>query len=183
MMGNLRRRLVMTGHDARGVSRVASDRMIGGSPGPSLPGSEIGEIWGADEPLAFPDTGTMPGCAGFFPPLHGARLVEICLPAEAVDYVPGSKQGHARHEAGDGPAQAGAALADDSRPGMHRTRTTDIIIVMEGRLDCQLDEETVHLKAGDVFIQNGTIHAWFNPYPEPCRYMAVILGAENSLCP
>ena len=66
---------------------------------------------------------------------------------------------------------------------MHRTRTTDIIIVMEGRLDCQLDEETVHLNSGDIFIQNGTIHAWFNPYPEPCRYLAVILGAKNALCP
>lgn len=180
MMGNLQRRLVMTGHNARGISRVASDRVVGGSPGPSIAGSEIGEIWGADRPLSFPDDGAMPDYAGFFPPLHGARLVEIFLPANAVDYVAGSKQGHARHESG--PAQAGAALADDSKPGMHRTRTTDIIIVMEGRLDCRLDEETVHLKTGDVFIQNGTIHAWFNPYPEPCRYMAVILGAENVLC-
>ena len=31
-----------------------------------------------------------------------------------------------------------------------------------------LDGTTVHLKAGDVLVQRGTIHNWINRGKEPC---------------
>ena len=40
----------------------------------------------------------------------------------------------------------------------HRTETVDYAIVLSGEIDCEFDSgEVVHLKAGDVVIQRGTI--------------------------
>jgi hypothetical protein len=36
----------------------------------------------------------------------------------------------------------------------------------------------VELKAGDVVVQRGTNHAWWNPYPEPVRFLFVLIDAE-----
>lgn len=171
-MARIERRLVMTGHDAAGVSRVVSDQVVTGLPGPAMPGSEVAQLWGSDRPLRYPDNGVMPAYSAFFAPLHGARLVELSLAPRSVRYDAFSN---------DDPESSSAPLATD-RPGMHRTATTDLIIVMEGRVDCELDGERVTLNQGDVLVQNGTIHAWFNPYDEPCRFLAVLVGAENSLC-
>ena len=54
-------------------------------------------------------------------------------------------------------------------PLMHRTRTVDYAIVMAGEIDMLLDDSEIHLKAGDVLIQQGTNHAWVNRGTEPCR--------------
>ena len=32
---------------------------------------------------------------------------------------------------------------------------------------------------GDTVIQNGTRHAWRNPYDEPCRMVVVLVGAHH----
>jgi uncharacterized cupin superfamily protein len=47
------------------------------------------------------------------------------------------------------------------RPGMHRTPTLDIGIVLAGEVDLELDSgQVAHLKPGDSVIQRGTMHAW-----------------------
>jgi len=47
--------------------------------------------------------------------------------------------------------------------------------VLEGALAFELNGETVELKAGDaVMIPHGTIHTWWNPHPEPCRYLILV---------
>ena len=171
-MAKIARRLVLTGHDPAGVSRVMSDRIVSGFGGPAMPGSEVAQLWGSDAPLSYPDDGAMPDYAGFYAPLHGARVLEMYLAPRSSKYVAYTT---------DDPESGAVALTVD-KPGMHRTATTDIIIVMEGRVDCELDEETVTLNTGDVLIQNGTIHAWFNPYDEPCRFLCAMVGAENRLC-
>jgi mannose-6-phosphate isomerase-like protein (cupin superfamily) len=178
-VSKLQRRLVLTGHDARGVSRIMADRVVSGVAAPSIAGGEISQLWGGDRAMAYPDDGAMPAYDGFFPALNGARMVELYLPPRATDYAEAPIADAAASNAALADA-AGAMEAD--RPGMHRTATTDLIIVMEGRCDMMLDEETVTLSAGDMLVQNGTMHAWFNPYDEPCRFLAVMLGAENGLC-
>ncbi len=45
---------------------------------------------------------------------------------------------------------------------MHKTRSVDYGIMLEGELVLVLDEEEVTLRAGDVVIQRGTNHAWAN---------------------
>ena len=47
-------------------------------------------------------------------------------------------------------------------PAMHRTRTVDYAIIMAGEIDMLLDDSEIHLKAGDVLVQQGTNHAWVN---------------------
>jgi mannose-6-phosphate isomerase-like protein (cupin superfamily) len=62
-------------------------------------------------------------------------------------------------------------------PLMHRTRTVDYAIVMEGEIDMLLDDSEVHLKAGDVLIQQGTNHAWVNRGTRTCRIAFVLIDA------
>src|SRR4029079_15665897 len=42
----------------------------------------------------------------------------------------------------------------------HRTDSIDYIVVMSGEIDMEMDGITVHIKAGDVMVQRGTIHNW-----------------------
>ncbi len=62
-------------------------------------------------------------------------------------------------------------------PLMHRTRTVDYAIVMAGEIDMLLDDSEIHLKAGDVLVQQGTNHAWVNRGSEPCRVAFVLIDA------
>ncbi|HEY6259884.1 MAG TPA: cupin domain-containing protein [Xanthobacteraceae bacterium] len=64
-------------------------------------------------------------------------------------------------------------------PLMHRTRTVDYAIVMAGEIDMLLDESEIHLKAGDVLIQQGTNHAWVNRGTAPCRIAFVLIDAQE----
>ncbi len=64
-------------------------------------------------------------------------------------------------------------------PFMHRTETVDFAIVLEGEIDMLLDEEDVHLKAGDVVIQRGTNHAWANRYGQTCRIAFVLIDGMD----
>ena len=64
-------------------------------------------------------------------------------------------------------------------PFMHRTETLDYAIVLEGEIDMLLDEEDVHLKAGDVVIQRGTAHAWANRSESVCRIAFILIDGVN----
>jgi mannose-6-phosphate isomerase-like protein (cupin superfamily) len=79
--------------------------------------------------------------------------------------------------------QLGDHLPKRSRPPrhplMHATRTVDYAIVMEGEIDMLLDDTEIHLKAGDVLIQQGTNHAWVNRGTEPCRIAFVLIDAKE----
>jgi mannose-6-phosphate isomerase-like protein (cupin superfamily) len=91
-----------------------------------------------------------------FPPEQGARSREAILREMGV-----AKHGLARHH------------------GMHRTRSVDYAIVLEGEIDMLLDDSEVHLKAGDVLVQQGTNHAWVNRGSEPCRIAFVLIDARE----
>jgi mannose-6-phosphate isomerase-like protein (cupin superfamily) len=66
-----------------------------------------------------------------------------------------------------------------SNPLMHRTRTVDYAIIMAGEIDMMLDTGTVHLKAGDVVVQQATNHAWLNHGKEPCRIAFVLMDSQE----
>jgi quercetin dioxygenase-like cupin family protein len=61
---------------------------------------------------------------------------------------------------------------------MHRTETLDYVIVLAGEIDMEMDDSTVHLAAGDVMIQRGTNHAWFNRSGENARLAFVLVDGE-----
>jgi quercetin dioxygenase-like cupin family protein len=64
-------------------------------------------------------------------------------------------------------------------PRRHRTDSIDYIVVLSGEIDMELDDVEVHLKAGDVVIQRGTIHNWFNRGTEPCVVAFVLIAAKS----
>jgi mannose-6-phosphate isomerase-like protein (cupin superfamily) len=49
---------------------------------------------------------------------------------------------------------------------------------MSGEIDMELDASTVHLKAGDVLVQRGTIHNWVNHGTVPCVIAFVLIAAK-----
>src|SRR5215470_8098452 len=63
-------------------------------------------------------------------------------------------------------------------PRNHRTESIDYAVVMSGEIDMELDGTNVHLKAGDVLVQRGTIHNWNNKGTEPCLIAFVLVAAK-----
>ena len=133
-------RRVVTGHDGRGKSVVLSD----GPPpqhhamqGPQV-GADFIEVWNTS--LAVPQLtsteASEPNEKPFtiMPPSgHLTRVIRI---------YPASKGGH--------------------RTVMHRTKTLDYAVVIEGEIVLILDDSEVVLRKGDVSVQRGTDHAWEN---------------------
>ena len=69
-------------------------------------------------------------------------------------------------------------LAPGASPRNHRTDSIDYAVVMAGEIDMELDDTTVHLKAGDVLVQRGTIHNWVNRGTQPCVIAFVLIAAK-----
>jgi hypothetical protein len=58
-------------------------------------------------------------------------------------------------------------------PAMHKTNT-------EGEIWLELDDaKTIHLKKGDVVVQNGTRHAWRNQGNAPVTMLFFLNGAKE----
>jgi len=64
-------------------------------------------------------------------------------------------------------------------PMMHRTRSLDYAIIMSGEIDMLLDDGEVHLKAGDVLVQQATNHAWVNRSGKPCRVAFILMDSQE----
>jgi mannose-6-phosphate isomerase-like protein (cupin superfamily) len=138
MTGTIRR--VVTGHDPQGTSVVLSD----GPPpqhhdmrGPAI-GADFVEIWNAPDPV---------------PVLTAAPAAEPN--ARAFTIMPGS--GHLLRILEVYPLKDGGR-----RTPMHRTRTLDYVVMIEGELVLLLDDSEVVLRPGAVVVQRGTNHAWEN---------------------
>jgi mannose-6-phosphate isomerase-like protein (cupin superfamily) len=63
-------------------------------------------------------------------------------------------------------------------PRNHRTDSIDYAVVMSGEIDMELDVGSVHLKAGDVLVQRGTIHNWVNKGTVPCVIAFTLIDAK-----
>ena len=63
-------------------------------------------------------------------------------------------------------------------PRRHRTLSVDYAIVLSGAIDMELDDTVVHLSAGDVLVQRGTVHSWVNRGPDPCTIAFVLVDAK-----
>ena len=63
-------------------------------------------------------------------------------------------------------------------PRNHRTESIDYAVVMSGEIDMEMDGTTVHLRAGDVLVQRGTIHNWVNRGSKPCLIASVLVAAK-----
>lgn len=151
-------RRIVTGHDEDGKSIVVSD----GSPpqhhsmrGPSI-GADFVEIWNA--PLAVPLL----------------TSVEACEPNER-DFTIMPVAGHLLRILEVYPPKAGG-----KRTAMHRTKTLDYVVMIEGELVLLLEDSEVTLKQGDVVVQRGTNHAWENRSDKVARAAFFHIDAQFS---
>jgi mannose-6-phosphate isomerase-like protein (cupin superfamily) len=170
-------RRVVTGHDAAGRSIVLFD-----SAAPNVKGRAQGNastlLWVTDESPADV-SGTADRAAreiGVPPPRGGTifRLAEFPPSSGGEDLLD-----HAT-------VLRDFGIGDDVAPGhpprhplVHRTRTIDYAVVLEGEIHLLLDESEVRLSAGDVVVQQGTNHAWINRGPGRCRLAMVFIDAAE----
>ena len=62
---------------------------------------------------------------------------------------------------------------------MHRTRSVDYAVVLSGEIDMMLDDTVVHIKSGDIVVQQATNHAWINRTAQPCRILFVLADSRQ----
>ena len=149
-------RRVVTGHDPDGKSVILSD----GLPpqehpmrGPAI-GADFIEIWSTPEavPMLAGEPADEPSLRPFtiMPPSgHLLRIIEL-------------------H-----PASMGG-----KRTVMHRTKTLDYAVVLEGEVVLALDDSEVTLGPGAVVVQRGTDHAWENRSGATTRMAFFHIAAE-----
>ncbi len=133
-------RRVVTGHDAHGRSVVLSD----GPPPQNHTMHGLGV--GADFHEMWSDADTVPELTSAAAREPNQRPFTIMPVA-----------GHLLRILDVYPLKDGG-----KRTVMHRTRTLDYMVVIEGELVLILDDSEVILQAGDVVVQRGTDHAWEN---------------------
>jgi len=64
-------------------------------------------------------------------------------------------------------------------PRVHRTDSIDYAVVISGEIDMELEKgDEVHLKAGDVLVQRGTVHNWINRGKSPCVIAFALVDAK-----
>lgn len=170
-------RRVITGHDAKGRSIIASD---GPSPNvlplAGVPSFALTDLW-----VTFdaPADNATPGDAAarpitLEPPPRGTILRVVEFPPDR-DYVDrwDRRQAFASMQAGDTLDHGG-----ERHPMMHRTATVDYAIVLSGEIWAVMDEGETLLRAGDVLVQRGTNHAWSNRTDAPCRVAFILVSAR-----
>jgi mannose-6-phosphate isomerase-like protein (cupin superfamily) len=112
---------------------------------------------------------------GIMPPKGGSVFRIVDFPPETAE-MRKLDPSTMHHSLGDGVPKRGLP---PRHPAMHRTRTVDYAIVMQGEIDMLLDDSEIHLKAGDVLVQQGTNHAWVNRSTEPCRIAFVLIDSKE----
>ncbi|KAI9031073.1 cupin 2 conserved barrel domain protein [Hyaloraphidium curvatum] len=171
-------RRVVTADDPSGRSFFLSD---GASPAvrtvPERPGYRVTNIW-RTLPGGCPDAeDTVAEHRGIAPPPGGTVLRVIDFPPEPEDPAERERALHATF--GTMFRDADHAPKPGEHPGMHRTRTVDYAIMLEGELVAIMDEGETVLKAGDVLVQRGTNHAWANRSGRPARIAFVLIDAPG----
>jgi quercetin dioxygenase-like cupin family protein len=176
-------RRVVTGHDQAGKAVFASDETIEPITGDLVPGYQFFRMWGSDAACRFPDDGSPPSAVQYFPPLGGFRFGLFTVPPDSeaqlgeIDFEAALAEVEEKL-----PGMAGHMEPD--QPGMHTTATVDYEFVVSGRVLLELDDGlTTELGPGDTVVQNGTRHAWRNPFDEPCTMVVVLIGAHHDALP
>ena len=171
-------RRIVTGHDAQGTAVVLMDGDVESVTRSAGVSSAL--LWVTDETPANIDGSSDRGARsiGVPPPANGSILRVVDFPpvtkeSEAIDQETLLKSmGADQHTHGGGPAR---------HAFMHRTKSVDYAIVLQGEIDMLLDDSEVHLKAGDFLVQQATNHAWVNRSDKVCRIAFVLIDGIDPL--
>ncbi len=176
-------RRVVTGHDTNGKAVIAEDAEVDATTIALAPGAEFHRMWGADQPITFPDDGSAPPMPTYFPPVGGFRVGFFTVPPDGQALESDLDLATAFGEMEEKlPGLAGAM--EPASPGMHTSATVDFEVVVEGEVWLELDDGVeVHLRTGDCVVQNGTRHAWRNHGSVTARLVVVLVGANHDRLP
>jgi mannose-6-phosphate isomerase-like protein (cupin superfamily) len=112
---------------------------------------------------------------GLTPPKNGTlfRIVDFVPTTEKIEQLPIDTM--MKVAGADAPARG----MPPRHSMMHRTRTVDYALILSGEIDMLLDDGEVHLKAGDVVVQQATNHAWVNRGKENCRVAFILMDSKE----
>ena len=170
-------RRIVTGHDKDGKAVVLHD---GPTPyvGQRGEGNVVSLLWITNEsPVDLSHTRDQASLKTGVPPPRNGSILRV------VDFAPQSGSGGEPHgidhneilkQMGIDPATQGY----QRHTFTHRTRSIDYAICLEGEIDMLLDDTAVHMKAGDIMVQQATNHAWVNTSGKPCRICFVLIDSE-----
>lgn len=175
-------RRVVTGHDAAGRAVLQADApptrvQVVGENGPTFY-----EIWNTRETPARIDRNSgepFEAQLTLAPPRNGTRIRVLDIPPETEATARIDAATARAHFEQIGAAQASTAAAANARhPFMHRTRSVDYGIVLEGEITLILDEGETTVRAGDIVVQRGTNHGWANRSGGNCRIAFILIDGE-----
>jgi mannose-6-phosphate isomerase-like protein (cupin superfamily) len=171
-------RRVVIGHDPQGKAVALFDGLAvpkQRSPG----GNGVTNLWVTGE---FPVdlSGAADKAAtqvGVPPPANGTifRIVDFSPAPTSTAAAPHIDHDKVLIAMGIDPATQGYARHANT----HRTKSIDYAIVLDGEIDMLMDDSEIHLKPGDVVIQQGTNHAWVNNSGKNCRIAFVLIDAKS----
>jgi quercetin dioxygenase-like cupin family protein len=149
-------RRIVTGHNAGGKAIVETDERLTAVPRLGRRGISGCEIWSTDR----------------MPVDHADAAAQRQGFVKRYNYV----------GTGEGTVVRVTQLEPDGQRFMHRTETLDYAILLQGTCDLELDSgETLHLSAGDIVVQRGTMHAWVNHGPGPCVFAFILIDAKPAV--
>ncbi len=168
-------RRVVTSVDSAGKAVVLFDDKVDmsslRSPNPA------GDMWvtqqfplnfSAKEDLAKTKVGVSPGKNGTL-----FRIVDFVPMTEKIEKLPVDTM---MKIVGDNVPKRGMPPRHSM---MHRTRTVDYALVLSGEIDMLLDDTEVHLKEGDVVVQQASNHAWVNRGSKNCRVAFILMDSQE----
>jgi len=143
-------RRVVTGHDAHGKSIVRIDD-VGAHVASGRPNMSRQLIWTTNDlPVHFAEDSEDKGAREIGTTIKNGSVFRV------IEFEPGVA------------------------PRNHRTDSIDYAVVMSGEIDMEMDDTVVHLKAGDVLVQRGTIHNWVNKGTGPCVIAFILISSDGN---
>ncbi len=140
-------RRVVTGHDENGKAVVRIDDR-GAHAKSNRPNMTAQVIWTTDDlPVNFAEDSEDKGAREIGTTVQNGSVFRV------IEFAPGVT------------------------PRNHRTDSIDYAVVVSGEIDMEMDDTLVHLRAGDVLVQRGTIHNWMNQGTEPCVIAFVLISS------
>ncbi len=173
-------RRVITGTNEVGRSVIAID----GGPAEVLEKGTIGlyETW-ADDGTAIVRTDHSDAAKGdvmLEPPANGVRVRWFSIAPFGKD-VSAEDQLASLNESFEAMGGHDSRVSVDAHPGMHLTKTMDVVAVFKGQIKLIMEEGEVILKPGDVVIQRGTNHAWEAVGDETAVCLGVLVDREHAV--
>ena len=168
-------RRIVTGHDAKGKAVVVLDAPLKAKQR-SAGGNGMTLLWTTREfPVDVSGADDLAANHTTVPPVADGTVFRIVDFAPAEPHAAPVDHHQILLSMGIDPATQGYGRHANT----HRTRTVDYALVLDGEIDMLLDDSEIHVKAGDVLVQQATNHAWVNNGTKSCRIAFILIDSRE----